>query len=161
PHATGSRRTGRAPHGVYPSRDEDRWVAIAVLDDAMWQRLCRVPGLEALGADPRFASLADRLAHEDALDDVVGGWTRSRTEWEAAEERQRAGVAASPVASHWDVVKDPHLAAREYFRVLPSQRFRSDLAYGQAVVLSETPARFTRAAPSFGEHTRDVLGEAG
>jgi crotonobetainyl-CoA:carnitine CoA-transferase CaiB-like acyl-CoA transferase len=161
PHATGARRAGRAPHGIYPSRGDDRWVAITVLDDAMWEGMCRVRGLESLAADPRFSSLAGRLAREDALDEAVGAWTRARTEWEAADELQREGVAAAPVTSHWDVLKDPHLAAREFFRVLPSQRFRSDLTYGQAVVLSATPARFTRAAPSFGQHTRDVLSDVG
>jgi crotonobetainyl-CoA:carnitine CoA-transferase CaiB-like acyl-CoA transferase len=161
PHAAGNRRAGRAPHGVYPTRDEERWLAVTVLDDAMWDGLCGVEGLESLANDPRFTTVANRLANEDTLDEVVSCWTRERTEWEGAAELQRAGVAAAPVMSHWDVLKDPQLAARGFFRLLPSHRFRRDFTYGQATVLSDTPAEFTGAAPSFGEHTREVLGEAG
>ena len=161
PHATGTRHAGRAPHGVYPTRDEDRWLAVTVLDDAMWRGLCRVEGLETLAGDPRFASISDRLANQDALDEEVSEWTRSRTDWEGAAELQREGVAAAPVLSHWDAVKDPQLAARGFFRTLPSHRFGLDFTYGQATLLSDTPATFTKAAPSFGEHTREILGEVG
>ena len=41
-----------APHGVYPCEGDDQWVAIAVHDDACWQRLCRAMGREALGEEP-------------------------------------------------------------------------------------------------------------
>jgi crotonobetainyl-CoA:carnitine CoA-transferase CaiB-like acyl-CoA transferase len=161
PHATGTRHAGRAPHGVYETRDEERWLAVTVLDDAMWDGLCTVDGLEGLATDPRFATVVDRLANEDALDGAISAWARERTDWEGAAELQRAGVAAAPVMSHWDVLKDPQLAARRFFRLLPSHRFGRDFTYGQATVLSDTTAAFTRAAPSFGEHTREVLGEAG
>jgi hypothetical protein len=74
-----------------------------------------------------------------------------------AVECQRAGVAAHPVFDHLDVLADPQLAARNFFQVLPSRRFGADLTHGQAVVLSDTPARHDRAAPAFGEHTREIL----
>src|SRR5262249_45563806 len=107
----GNRCPDRAPHGVYPSRGEERPVAPAVEDEQMWARLCEVPGLRHLRADARFASLAERLEHHDDLDTEIAAWTRTRTEWEAANELQHFGVAACPVLDDWDLVADRQLEA--------------------------------------------------
>jgi benzylsuccinate CoA-transferase BbsF subunit len=153
----GNRRPGRAPHGVYPCRGDDRWIAISVLDESMWQGLGRIDGLDGLSSDPRFSSLSGRLAHEDDLDDIVGQWSARLSPWEAASELQAVGVPAAPVVNNWEVLLDTQLEARNFFRVLPHARFGADLSYGQAIVLSETGARFIRAAPAFGEDTVDIL----
>jgi crotonobetainyl-CoA:carnitine CoA-transferase CaiB-like acyl-CoA transferase len=136
-------------------------VAVSVADDSAWEALRSVEGLESLADDPRFETLAERLANFDELDAVICEWTELRTAWECSVELQRAGVPAHPLFDHWDVLADPQLASRQFFRVLPSTRFGAELTYGQAVVLSETPANFTRAAPAFGEHTRDILKVVG
>ena len=157
PRAAGNRAAGRSTQGVYPTREEGRWVAVSVPDDASWAALCRVDGLDGLAGDPRFAVPGARRRHHDELDELIGAWTGRRTAWEAATELQAAGVAASPVMDDWEVLADPQLAARGFFHVLSSTRFGGELSYGQAMVLSDTPPRFDRAAPAFGEHTRHVL----
>jgi crotonobetainyl-CoA:carnitine CoA-transferase CaiB-like acyl-CoA transferase len=159
PSAIGNRDADRSPQGVYPARGTERWVAISIEDDAMWGALCGVPGLEHLGVDARFASVQDRCTDHDVLDDALAAWTIQRTDWEAAAELQSFGVAAAPVLDSWDLVADPQLAARDFFQALPHARFPRDLVFGQAVRLSETPPRAERAAPAFGEHSRDVLRE--
>jgi benzylsuccinate CoA-transferase BbsF subunit len=153
----GNRRDGRAPHGVYPCRGRDQWVAISVLDDAMWRGLCTVEGLGVLELDPRFSVLEGRLSFQDDLDDVIAGWSERLTPWEAAAELQAADVAAAPVVNNFEVLLDTQLDARDFFRVLPHPRFGAELSYGQAIVLSDTAARFTRAAPAFGEDTADIM----
>ena len=98
PGALGNRAEGRAPHALYPARGDDRWVAVSVQNDAMWDALCRVPGLESLGTDPRFATLALRLEHQDDLDDLLAAWTGVRTDWEGATGaagRGRRGLAGA------------------------------------------------------------------
>jgi len=161
PEARGNRLEGWAPHGIYPARGPDRWVAISVEDEDMWRALCSVPGLGHLADDERFGSLAERERHHDELDDRLRAWTSVRTDREAAAELQMAGVAASAVLDSWDLLADPHLAARDQFRVLPHARFGLDLTFGQAVVMSETQARFERAAPALGEHSREILRDVG
>ena len=66
--APGNRAEDAAPHAIYPCAGEDRWIAIAVSRDAEWRRCAQALGAPELARDPRFASAADRLAHEDALD---------------------------------------------------------------------------------------------
>jgi benzylsuccinate CoA-transferase BbsF subunit len=161
PHATGNRAPGRAVQGVYTTRDPDRWVGISATDERAWRALVGVEGLEHLAADPRFASADDRLAHHDELDHQLEQWTSTRTDWEATAELQHAGVAAAPVLDHWDVLADHQLAARRFFRVSPSTRFRGELTYGQAAYLPDTPRVADMAGPAFGEHTREVLLEVG
>ncbi len=57
-----------APHGAYPCAGEDRWLAIACFTDAEWRALCEVAGHPEWARDDRFATLAGRLANQDALD---------------------------------------------------------------------------------------------
>jgi benzylsuccinate CoA-transferase BbsF subunit len=156
--ALGARAPGRAPHGVYPSKGHDEWIAIAA-DDAAWRGFAHVEGLEELMDDDRFATAAGRVQHQDQLDERIASWTSARSAWEAACDLQDAGIAACPVLRHGEVLGDPQLAAREAFRLLPSTRFGMELSYGEAIRLSGTPARFRRAAPAFGEHTHEVLRE--
>ena len=63
-----------APHGVYPAPGDDRWVAIAVFDDAavgaVWSRRL---GRPAWTDDPRFATQDGRFAHQDAARRAPGG----------------------------------------------------------------------------------------
>ncbi len=62
PVARGNRDETMAPHGVYPARGVDRWVAIAVRTDAQWQQLARHAELHELAADPALATLDGRQA---------------------------------------------------------------------------------------------------
>ena len=61
----GNRHPYICPYNVY--RTTDGAVTLAIANDAMWERFCRVLGLEALWTDPRFTSNGQRLAHQDAL----------------------------------------------------------------------------------------------
>ncbi len=62
PQPLGNAHPAAAPHGVYPSAGDDQWVAIAVMDDAAWQRLCTATGWEP---DPDLATAASRMAARD------------------------------------------------------------------------------------------------
>lgn len=159
PERTGDQVRGSAPDGIFPTRDEGRFVALSVMDDEAWERLSALDGLDDLADDPSLADLAGRLRRRDEIGERLARWTSSFTAWEVAWRLQEAGVAAFPVVDQFEVLGDEHLASRSFFRALPHARFGAELSYGQAVHLSETPARATRAAPAFGEHTREVLGE--
>ena len=159
PPRTGDRSPRGAPDGIFATRDPDRYVAISVLDDDDWSRLARIEELRSLSTDAGLRTAADRARHQDEIGVQLSAWTSGRTAWESTWRLQEAGIAAFPVIDNLSVLKDEHLASRRFIRALPHARFGAELCYGQAVTLSETPARLTRAAPAFGEHTRDVLRE--
>ena len=162
PARDGNRNPGMAPHGVFRAAGEDRWVAVAVEDDAAWVRLAGVLGGPALAADRRFATLAARKENEDAVEELVTAWTSARSPEDATATLQAAGVAAFTAATNRDLSEDPHLAARGYFVALPHPEVGAKQHAGVPWRMSASDARVRAAAPCLGADTdrvlRDVCG---
>jgi len=149
-----------APHGVYPCRGEDRWVAIAVFDDADWRRFVGAIGSPAWADDARFADQAARHAVQDELDARVAGWTREFDRHEVMERLQSAGVAAAAVQDPRDLTDlDPQIAARGTFFELDHPVIGPALFEGSPMTLSRTDADLWRSAPLLGEDNDYVFGE--
>ncbi len=153
----GNRDPQMAPHGVYPAAGDDRWVAIAVSDDAGWARLCEAIGRAELTHDARYATLSGRLAHHDEMDAVISAWTRERDMLEAEATLQAHGVAASAVQHSRDLYKDAQLLHRGHFVELPHEIHGTTTVEGSRFRLSRTPARIECAAPTFGHDNFYVL----
>jgi benzylsuccinate CoA-transferase BbsF subunit len=159
PRRDGNRTPGAAPHGIYPTCETERWVAIAVSCDEEWRSLCAAASRPKWRDDLRFGSAAARLANQDALDEAIAGWTREKTDDEVAELLQRAGVPAAPVLDVPRVATDPQLRDRYFWILADHARLGRDLATGNPIRLSDTPGWVDRAAPCVGEDNDYVLGE--
>jgi benzylsuccinate CoA-transferase BbsF subunit len=153
----GNRHPEIAPHGVFRSAGDDRWISIAVRSDEEWQALCRVIGEPALGADPRFATLENRKQNEDALEARVTDWTTAISAEEATRLLQAAGVAAFPSMTNRDLAEDAHLNERGFFVDLPHSEVGPRHHAGMPWKFSDTPCTVERSAPCLGEHNREVL----
>jgi crotonobetainyl-CoA:carnitine CoA-transferase CaiB-like acyl-CoA transferase len=159
PPRPGNRDFNYCPHGVYRTFGEDEWVAIAVRGDTEWQAMAKLIGGTPLIGDPRFRTHRQRKANEDALDMVIGFWAASRDRWQAAEQLQAVGVAASAVQDLRDVLEldDPE---RPHFQRV-DQPSRPDWE----IILDAEPIRFgaeqrlLQRAPMLGEHNEFVLRE--
>ena len=152
-----SRSARAVPHGVYPAAGEDRWVAVAVLDDAQWRALVEVTG--GLRVDDG-ADLAARRAAEDAIDTALAAWTAQREAADIAAVLQAAGVPAAVVATGQDLVdRDEHLAARGFYPVLEHPIAGAVKHEGIVARLSATPGALTSPAPLLGQDTAAVLTE--
>ncbi|WP_307825093.1 CoA transferase [Streptomyces sp. M2CJ-2] len=147
-----------APHGVYPAAGEDRWVAIAVFDDADWKALVTEVGAPAWTADPRFATQADRFAHQDVLDEYLSAWTRERDPHEIMHRLQAAGVAAAAVQHAGDLNEhDPQLAHRGTFFELDHPVIGEARFEGSPVLFSGIEPDNWRSAPLLGEDNEHVF----
>src|SRR6202035_2182298 len=94
PDSNRSRNPAMAPHGVYPTREADRWLAIACRSDRDWQRLGAVIG-EAWVSDDRWAHLPGRLGGQDDLDALVEQWSRGQDRFAVVNRlRDEDGPAA-------------------------------------------------------------------
>jgi crotonobetainyl-CoA:carnitine CoA-transferase CaiB-like acyl-CoA transferase len=158
-----NRSPDAAPHGAYPAQGDDAWVAIACRDDTEFRAFARAIGQPDLAADPRFRTLADRKANEDALDQIVANWTRAQPARAVAEQLQAAGVTAGPVQCHRDLVEsDPQMRWLGHYLRVEHQEVGIRLADGPPLRLHTTPGRIDRPAPLLGEDTerllRDLLG---
>jgi crotonobetainyl-CoA:carnitine CoA-transferase CaiB-like acyl-CoA transferase len=148
-----------SPHGVYPSRGEDRWVAIACRDDMDWQALSDVIGAP-WAQERRFATRAGRLAERDALDSMLADWTRERDPHEAARALVEVGVPASAVQSPEERIdKDPNTAAWHLFPTAVHREMGPVRVDGLGVHLSRTDWSIERGAPCLGEHNEKVFHE--
>lgn len=112
PSRTGNRHGGlaEAPYNVYPT--SDGYIAIICVGDVHWRSLLTAMHREDLAADPRFASLGDRVAHVDEIDRVVGAWTAAFDKQALFTLLQRHRVPCAPVRELAEVVHDPHMHER-------------------------------------------------
>jgi benzylsuccinate CoA-transferase BbsF subunit len=159
PVRNGNRNRVMAPHGCYKTDgDADKWVAIAVGNDAEWSSVCLAMGLPELARDERFATAEARKENEDALDDLITSWTRKRDRWEIACLLQSVGVAAFPAMSNKDLVMDEHLMERGFLVLQEHPEVGKRVHAGIPWKMSETPCEVKSAAPLLGADTEQVLG---
>lgn len=159
PGRMGNRDPVMVPHGVYPCKGEDRWVAIAVGSDAEWRALCRALGDPEWARDPRLSDAVGRRAREDEIDARLAEWCRERTPDEVMWRLQRAGVAATPSMSAEDLLRDPHLRERQAFPELVDLRHGRRQVIGPPWRFSSTPAAVRKWSPDLGEDNRYVLSD--
>ncbi len=160
PVRPGNGHLSMAPHGIYPTQQPDRWLTLAVRNDAEWQALVRELDQSAASSDPRFATGAARLRHRDELDVLLTQWLAVRNADATAERLQRAGVCAHVSWSMLDIARDPHLRARGATTEVSAPDIPARLAVG-------APARFSKAdgigirrlTPALGEDEDYVFGE--
>lgn len=157
PERRGNRSPDWAPHGAYPCRGHDRWIAIAVTSDEEWRRLCAAIGSEAAAGDARYLDAEARLAHADELDELVASWTADHDAWELTHELQRAGVPAGIVEDLEDMLtRDPHLPERHFTRVPGDDDGLMYVTHGQPARLNGHSPELKRP-PNMGEHNEEVL----
>ena len=160
----GNRSPVAAPHGAFRCADEDggdgaeeRWAVVACRDDGEWRALCEALGHADAAADPRFATHEARKTNEDALEALVGEWTRDRRAEDVMAALQARGVPAGVVQNARDMLeRDPHLRARGYYQYLDHAETGRSAYEGVIARLGATPGRHRAPAPLFGEHTEDV-----
>ena len=157
--ALGARHPDCAPHNTYQcaprGEDDDRWIAIACAGDDEFAALARTADAD-WAADPRFDSAASRKANEDALDGLIGAWTRGRQAEELMTRLQAAGVPAGVVQTSEDLRNDPQIAHRGHFHMLQHPTMGERAYDGPSFRLSETPGRLAKSAPLLGEDNEYV-----
>ena len=154
PHSNRNIFPPMAPHGIYRSKGEDRWVAISARDDAEWRAICEVIGQPELADDARFATLEARMdvANQDAIDESLESWTSERSDFEAMDALQKKGVAAAAVQHPEDRMdKDANSLEWETFPEVKHLEMGRVRVEGMPMKLSKTPAKVRKGAPVLGE----------
>jgi benzylsuccinate CoA-transferase BbsF subunit len=154
PTPLGNHHPGAAPHGVYPTQGDDRWVAIAVMTDQEWQRLRLLADWED---SPELRSLAGRLEARDVLDRRLAEYTQHHTAEDLSELLQKNRISAMPVMGPRDQHSDPHLNEREFIVHLHHPEVGDERHVGNPIRMSRIDQRTARSAPCLGADTEDVL----
>jgi crotonobetainyl-CoA:carnitine CoA-transferase CaiB-like acyl-CoA transferase len=159
PGPMGSAHPLNAPYQAFETADG--WINVGAANQANWLRLLDVLEAPELAADPRFADNAARMADLPALVETLTPHFETHTTGEWLARLEAAGVPAGPVLSIAEMQRDPHTLAREMVTEVEHSRLGAVKTLGLPIKLSETPGEVVRGAPLYGEHTREVLAEAG
>lgn len=161
--ATGTRpaRIGQAHRGSSPYQcfaTADGHITVGASQQKFFAQLCDIVGLPELVADPRFASVAQRVAHNDVLVAMLAEPLSHQpsAHWLAALEA--VGIPAGPVLHYDQVFTDPHILARDMVARTHHPKTGDFHTLGVTVKLSDTPGSVRLPAPRLGEHTAEILG---
>lgn len=157
---SGASMPGIAPTNAYLCKD-GKYALIAGNGDSIYKRLMEMIGRADLANDPKLARNAGRAEHIDLIDAAISAYTAQHTLDDVLMAMNTAGVPAGKSYDAADIANDPHYQARNMI-------LNATLADGSVVQvpgivpkLSKTPGQISRAAPSLGQHTTEVLESLG
>ena len=149
-----------SPRNVYITSDE-RYIAISASMQAMAERLLRAIGAGDMLEDPRYATNADRVAHREDVDAVVGGFIAQRTLAENMAFFEKEHVTAAPIYDISQIVTDPHFQERDIIVDVEDKDLGDVPMHSVVPRLSGTPGTFRNPAPAVGEHNAALLDGIG
>jgi crotonobetainyl-CoA:carnitine CoA-transferase CaiB-like acyl-CoA transferase len=150
-----------ALYGLYPAAQG--WVLLAVPSETDWNRLVRVPGLEHLGMDTRFATRAAREAEDAALRRELGRCfgAVSAPEWERRARQSGVGCVEVDERGLGEVLSTEDWLVRSGYVAEVDHPILGPLRqHGHHVLFSDTPGVVGVSRPA-GSATRAVLAAAG
>jgi crotonobetainyl-CoA:carnitine CoA-transferase CaiB-like acyl-CoA transferase len=159
PGPGGSAHVLAAPYQAF--RTADGWINIGGANQANWERIARLVGAPELIDDPRFVDNSARMAHRDALAELLTEHLRLRPTRDWLEAFDAAGIPAGPIHDIGQMAADPQTLARAMVVDLDHPVAGRTRALGVPVKFSATPGDVRRPAPTYGQHTREVLLELG
>lgn len=134
PGPIGARHPAITPFDAFPTKD--RPIVIAVADEPAYRKLCRTLGREDLIDDPRFCNNDARTENQQQLRDELIGVLAARTGDEWLEILRGAGLPCGPINTIADVVRDPHVQARNMVVELDDPKAGRVPVFGCPVKLS-------------------------
>ncbi|MCB2190529.1 MAG: CoA transferase [Deltaproteobacteria bacterium] len=154
-------KAGNPMYNHYRCAD-DKWLAIAHLQpERYWTKLLGALDLLELENDPRFDSVETRSQNAAALvaqfDEKFA--QKTRDEWLTILEEN--SCIATPIQAPMEVVADPQVVANNYILEREAPEQGPERTTGFPWSFSDTPASYRRQAPELGQHTDEVLKEAG
>jgi len=144
-----------------PYATRDGFLAILPYTDGHWREFCGLVGRLDLLDDPRFASIANRLANVETYYATLGEIAATRTNAEWLELLGKSNVPHGPVNSLADLLEDPQLEATGFWKVMEHPTEGPLRMPDVPARFSKTPPEIRRLQPRLGEHSVEVLREEG
>lgn len=149
-----------SPHRK-PHQTRDGHICMLPYTDPQWRKFWALAGRDELADDPRFVTMQARSHNIDALYGTAAECLLNKDSADWLALLAEAEIPAGPANDLDDLFEDPHLKAIGFFR-------RLDHPSEGAIVTPDTPYRVNGGSlpvrhpmPQLGEHTREVLSEAG
>ncbi len=148
-------------HHRKPYKTLDGYIAILPYLDSHWETFCKLSGRLDLLDDKRFRTLTDRVTNIDATYEETAKTMATRTTGEWLEMFGETSVPTIVVNTLDGLTQDPHLRAVDFWQEVDHPTEGRLRMTRFPVTFSETPADVRRLPPRLGEHSVEVLKEAG
>jgi crotonobetainyl-CoA:carnitine CoA-transferase CaiB-like acyl-CoA transferase len=143
----------------YPSKDG--YFALLPYTDRHWREFATLVGRPQILDDPRFASLSVRLDNIEVVYATLAEVCATRTNKEWVALLSTSNVPHGPVNTLEDLFDDEQLAATGYWQEMDHPTEGSLRVAGIATRFSRTEPQIRRHQPNLGEHSVEILEEAG
>ena len=160
--ATGKRplRLGNAHPNVtpyQPVRARDKIMIIAVGNERLWAKFCKILGVEAtLMVDPRFATNADRSTHRVELIEAIEKILVQRSAADWVDELVAAGIPAGPINFPDEALTDEHILARHMIVELEHPLIGVVRSIAAPMRFAANGPTYRRYPPRLGEHNDEI-----
>jgi crotonobetainyl-CoA:carnitine CoA-transferase CaiB-like acyl-CoA transferase len=155
----GNRHPVFAPHGLYATAGDDRWLAIAVRDTREWLALCEVAGWDRWAIDEQLLHGPGRKEREQEIEAALVAWCSTQDRDEAAAMLCESGVPAAPLLEATERDTHPALTSRGFSVPHDFEGHAACDIYATPWLFSATQPIVTRPAPLLGEHNDYVYRE--
>ena len=146
-----------SPHGIYPTKGDDEWIAISCRDDADWNELADV--IQQTWTN-KYKSLNERFDNQDALDQDLSSWTQSQNKFELQSLIRSIEVPVSAVQKPQDRIEtDSSTDSFDLWPTITHTEIGEVRVDGNPVHFSESDWQMNSGAPCLGEDNRRVFTE--
>jgi len=159
PARWGNAHPSIVPYQLFQGADGRSFV-VAIGTQALWNRLVQLLALEReLGADPRFATNADRIQHRDLLIPVLQRHFAALPTSAWISRLMEADIPAAPIQTVGEALSDPQTAARSLIVELEHPLLNTVRSIANPIRLDSNPVAYRLPPPLLGEHNRQILRE--
>lgn len=146
-----------APYGVFQCAGDDQWCTIGVHTNKQWNAFCAASGISVIQERDDLSTPEGRWENRSALQGIVQEWVLSLSPEAVVDRLQKAGVPSAVMQRVPEVINNPHLKARSFFRRLEQPQMKVPLLTENGPVgRSFLPRPDIRPAPVQFQHTREI-----
>jgi crotonobetainyl-CoA:carnitine CoA-transferase CaiB-like acyl-CoA transferase len=144
-----------------PFATKDGFLCVIAVSDAQWRGMFAAMGLPELIDDPRYCSVYARAQNVEAVYELLAEGLKQRTSAEWTDVLTRADIPNGPANTLPDLLRDAYLQETGFFQTMQHPAEGEVTVTAVPTAFSATPGGVRRLWPTLGQHTREVLQEAG
>ena len=148
--------TGRRPYAT-----KDGYLAVLPYTDRNWQDLFVVAGRDDLIGDPRFVDMSTRVKHSQEIYDLLGEIVATRTSAEWQRDLDAVSIPVTVVNTKEMLLENEQLQASGFWRLEEHPTEGTLRMTDPPTRFSKTPSSVRRMQPLLGQHSVEILAEAG